>query len=114
MLSMTFKYRFAISLAVVVVELAISLSYSLAAEPSPDQLIAAERADILAELQPLQDQLAALRKAPNVSPDRWADAQIFVKAVVWALDFGPLTDTKGRELVRHGLVRARQRIEALS
>jgi poly(3-hydroxybutyrate) depolymerase len=111
---MTFKYRFAISLAVVVVELAISLSYSLAAEPSPDQLTAAERADILAELQPLQDQLAALRKAPNVSPDRWADAQIFVKAVVWALDFGPLTDTKGRELVRHGLVRARQRIEALS
>jgi poly(3-hydroxybutyrate) depolymerase len=77
-------------------------------------LTADERAAFLAELQPLQDRLAALRRAPNVSPDRWADAQIFVKGVVWALDFGPVTDAKSRQLLRTGLHRARQRIEALS
>ena len=85
----------------------------LRAAENSGPLTADERAAFLAELQPLQDRLAALRNAPNVSPDRWADAQIFVKGVVWAIDFGPVTDAKSRELVRSGLVRARERIEAL-
>ena len=87
---------------------------SLLSAENPVPLSADERAAFLAELQPLQDRLAALRRAPNVSADRWADAQIFVKGVVWALDFGPVTDAMSRQLVWGGLGRARQRIEALS
>ena len=56
---------------------------------SADSLTDAERQAIVAELQPLQERLNALRKSPQVSQDRWADAQIFVKGVIWALDFGP-------------------------
>ena len=58
--------------------------HSLRAAENSGPLSADERASFLAELQPLQDQLAALRKNPDVPPDRWADAQIFVKGVVWA------------------------------
>jgi len=72
-----------------------------------------ERARILAELQPLQEQLAALRKASRVSADRGADAEIFIKGVVWALDFGPVIDANSRRLITNGLVRARERTEAL-
>src|SRR5690349_10730648 len=50
-------------------------------------LTEAERSAFLAELKPLQTRLDELRKAPNTSPDRWADAEIFVRGVVWALDF---------------------------
>lgn len=94
--------------------LLLSLSpVGLPADEALSPLSESERAALLAELQPLQEQLAALRQAPNVSPDRWADAQIFVKGVVWAIDFGPVTDAHSRELVRQGIVRARQRVEAL-
>ncbi len=86
---------------------------SLRAAENSGPLSADERGSFLAELQPLQAQLAGLQKAPNLSPDRWADAQIFVKGVIWALDFGPVTDTASRQLVKNGLVRARQRLEAL-
>lgn len=81
-----------------------------AAEPLTDS----ERTAILAELKPLQDRLAELRNAPNVSPDRWADAAIFVKGVVWALDFGPVEDDRSRGLVKFGLKRAKERIDALA
>ena len=87
---------------------------SLRAAENSGPLSAGERATFLAELQPLKDRLATLRRAPDVSLDRWADAQIFVKGVVWALDFGPVTDAKSRQLVWDGLGRARQRIESLS
>ena len=99
---MTIKNIFQISPAVAIVTLAALLCQALAAEPvvPPKPLTEAERAAFLAELQPLQDRLAALRKAPNVSPDRWADAQIFVKGVVWALDFGPVADATSRGLVK--------------
>lgn len=85
----------------------------LQAQENSAPLSAEERAAFLAELQPLQDQLASLRQAASVSADRWADAQIFVKGVVWALDLGPITDANTRQLVRNGLVRARERLEAL-
>jgi poly(3-hydroxybutyrate) depolymerase len=101
--------------------LALQLFIADAAEPPPatkaptaSPLTQAEKKAILAELQPLQDRLNALRNAPNVTPDRWADAQIFVKGVVWALDFGPITDAASRELVQKGLRRARERIDALA
>ena len=74
----------------------------------------AERSAILAELQPLQARLAAFRHAPNLQPHHWADAQIFLKGVAWALDFGPVTDAKSRDLVQKGILRARQRLDALA
>jgi predicted esterase len=55
-----------------------------------------------------------MRNEPGISPDRWADAQVFIKGVVWALDFGPITDARGRGLVRFGLDRARERVESLA
>src|SRR5262245_32182016 len=93
-----------------------SVAHALAAKPdaAPQPLTEAERSAFQAELRPLQEKLAALRKAPNVSPDRWADAEIFVKGVVWALDFGPVTDARSRGLVKFGLKRARERVDALA
>lgn len=103
------------SLALAVVLTAYA-SVTHAAEPVPpsEPLTEAERAAFLAQLQPLQNQLAALRTAANVTPDRWADAEIFVKGVVWALDFGPVNDARSRGLVRFGLDRARERVDALA
>lgn len=108
------KSNFALSLFTVAATLLFLQPFSARANENSGPLSADERTDFLSELQPLRDRLAALRGAPNVSLARWADAQIFVKGVVWALDFGPVSDAKGRELVRNGLVRARERIEALS
>ena len=104
------------ALAVVVVVITALLSNVFAVEQNetPKPLTVTERAAYLAELQPLQDRLAALRKARNVSPDRWADAEIFLKGIVWALDFGPINDARSRGLVRFGLDRARERVEALA
>ncbi len=93
---------------------AVVLASQLSIAPATEPLTEAERKAILAELQPLQDRLAALRNVPNVNPDRWADAQIFVKGVVWALNFGPVADAHSRELVQRGLRRARERIDALA
>ena len=95
---------------------AASLSSAFAAKSdmAPTPLTDAERSAFIAELQPLRDKLAAFRKAANVSPDRWADAEIFVKGVIWALDFGPVADDRSRGLVKYGLKRARERINALT
>lgn len=103
------------SLAVTVLTLALSFTPARAADPVvvPEPLSEVERTAILAELKPLEDRLAALRKAPNVSPDHWADAQMFVKGVVWALDFGPVSDAKSRTMIRKALDRARERTDAL-
>src|SRR3954469_14882543 len=90
--AMSMKNIFRFSPAVAIVLLAALLCQAPAAESvAPAKpLTEAERAAFLAELRPLQDRLAELRKAPNMSPDRWADAEIFVKGVIWALDFGPV------------------------
>src|SRR5262245_60596644 len=44
-----------------------------------------DRKAIDAALRQLQRRLATLRHDPTMKPDHWADAQVFVKAVVWAL-----------------------------
>jgi hypothetical protein len=115
-LTMRITNFFIASLAAAVLAMAVSPSPAFAAKPdaAPVRLTKAERSAFLAELQPLQDRLTALRKAPNMSPDRWADAQIFLKGVVWALDFGPVADARSRGLVKFGLKRARERIDALA
>lgn len=57
-----------------------------------------------------QYQLYCTSKHHNLQ-DRWADAQIFVKGVIRALDFGPVNEAKARELVQKGIRRARERRE---
>src|SRR3954447_20789045 len=113
---MNIKNTFQISRSVAFVILVVLHCQLPAAEPvvPPKPLTEAERAAFLAELQPLQVRLAELRKAPNMSLDRWADAEIFVKGVIWALDFGPVTDDNSRGLVKFGLKRARERVDALA
>jgi dienelactone hydrolase len=72
-----------------------------------------ERKAIDAERRTLEKRILALRDDPAVKPDHWADAHVFIKGVVWALDFEPRLDVKQRDLLRKGLRRARERIEAL-
>ena len=82
-----------------------------AAEPAATattsgELTEAERTTITSKLQRLQQRLAELRTNPAVKPDHWADADIFIKGIVWALDFGAIEDAKDRELLQTALRRA--------
>lgn len=72
-----------------------------------------ERKSIDFERRALEKRLSALRDDPAVKPDHWADANVFIKGVVWALDFEPKLDAKAHDLLRKGLRRARERVEAL-
>ena len=78
------------------------------------ELTEAERKAITSELQRLQQRLAVLRTNPAVTPDHWADADVFIKGVIWALDFGPIKDAKDLELLQTALRRAEERIESLA
>lgn len=62
----------------------------------------------------LRDQLAELRNKLGVETDEWADAQIFLKGVIWANDFGPADDPDLHRLVEMGERRARERADALA
>lgn len=108
----TMKNQVVLSLLAIVATL-LAGRFSAAQENS-GPLSAGERSALLDELKPVQERLAALRADPSVSDDRWADAQIFVKGVVWAIDFGPVTDAAGRQLIRNGLGRASERVESLT
>src|SRR5262245_38834328 len=102
-------------LAAAVISMAATLStYAGGPDSGSKPLTESERSVFRAELQQLQDQLAGLSKSRNLTTDRWADAEIFIKGVVWALDFGPVSDDRNRGLVAFGLRRARERIEALA
>jgi poly(3-hydroxybutyrate) depolymerase len=81
---------------------------------SADVLADRDRKDIHSTLRQLQRRLATLRQDPTVKPDHWADAQVFVKSVVWALDLEPALDDKTLRLVRKALRRAQERIDALA
>ena len=87
---------------------------SPATAPPAEPLTESERQKIVAEITPLKERLALLRNDKNVLPDHWADAQIFIKGLIWALDFGPINDAKSREQVQRALGRARERIDALA
>lgn len=67
-----------------------------------------------AEVEQLHNELAALRRKPEINLDLWADAQIFVKAIIWTLDFEPTLDPKQRELIDKAIRRGRERLAALS
>ncbi len=105
--------RFLATLLLAIVAILVA-GRSSPAQETAGPLTAGERAALLDELKPLQERLAALREDPSVPDDLWADAQIFVKGVVWAIDFGPVKDATGRRLIRDGLARARERVDALS
>lgn len=77
-------------------------------------LTEAERQTFTDEWQSLQNQLDALRREKQLPQDRWADAQLFLKAVGTALEFGPIDNEKNRTYVQTALRRARERIELLS
>ena len=104
------------AVTVIFLTLGAFLPQRSAAEPAAvsEPLTEAERTAFQAELQPLQNRLAELRKAPDISPDHWADAQIFLKGVDWALKFGPVSDVQTRALIKRSLERARERIDALA
>ena len=92
-------------------------SFANAAETSPSAhvgaLTRAERHTIESELRRLQERHATLRRNPAVKPDHWADAHIFIKGIVWALDFGPIQKAKDRKLLHTALRRAHERIESI-
>src|SRR5947207_4553954 len=79
-----------------------------------DALTEAGRNAIRSELQQLQDRFIGLRKDPNVTSDHWADAQVFVKGITWALDFEPAIEGENRKLVQKALRRAHERLDALA
>ena len=78
------------------------------------ELTEAARTTITSRLQRLKQRLAELPTNPAVKPDHWADADIFIKGIVWALEFGPIEDAKDRELLQTALRRAEERIESLA
>lgn len=94
--------------------------FSLAADPAPaggplpQPFTETERKNIQRELRELRDRLGALRNAPTVKADHWADADVFLKGVVWAMDFGPIVDVKTRQLLQKALRRAGERVDALT
>src|SRR5262245_6400282 len=67
-----------------------------------------------AEAERLQNDLAALRHRSEMNLDLWADAQIFIKAIIWTLDFEPTLEPKQRELIDKAIRRGRERLAALS
>src|SRR5438270_2297432 len=79
-----------------------------------DVIAGPDRKAIDSALRQLQLRLATLRHDPTVKPDHWADAQVFVKGVVWALDLEPALDDKTLRLVQKSLRRAQERIEELA
>jgi poly(3-hydroxybutyrate) depolymerase len=89
-----------------------------AAEPAVTatvgELTDAERTAITSELQLFKQRLAELKTNPAANLDHWADADIFIKGIVWALEFGPIEDAKDRELLQTALRRAQERIESLA
>lgn len=83
------------------------------AKASVGALQGPERKAIESKLKLLQKRLAVLRKNPAVKPDHWADAHVFLKGIVWAIDFGPIKNAKDHQLLRSALRRAHERIDSL-
>jgi len=72
-----------------------------------------DRTELELALRPLQSRMMTLQKEGRVPADEWADAQIFLKAAVWAIDLEPELDAQKTAMVQQAIRRASQRIEAL-
>ncbi len=66
------------------------------------------------QLEHLQKALDRLRNERGLSQDYWADAQVFVKGALWALDLEPTIDRAKFGLVQKAIARATERERALS
>jgi pimeloyl-ACP methyl ester carboxylesterase len=91
----------------------VAAGCSVAAELHDRESLADAVAPLRSELKMIQAEMGALRQDASRHPDHLADAEVFLKGVVWALDFGPIEGPQDAELVANGLKRARQRIESL-
>src|SRR6185503_7348112 len=65
------------------------------------------------ELRELRERLARLQPSDRVTPDLRADADLFLKGGEWALRYEGNLAPEAAALVRKGLDRGRERIEAL-
>lgn len=80
------------------------------ADPVPQSEIDTARI----QLEHLQKALNRLRHERGLSQDYWADAQVFVKGAVWALDLEPIVDAAKFGLIQKAIARATERERALS
>lgn len=64
-------------------------------------------------LQSVERDLLPLREKSPKNENRWSDAEMFLKAVQWALRYEPSLTPDDRKQIDHALKRAKQREEAL-
>jgi hypothetical protein len=91
---------------------ALCLPAAARAEP-PAGLSPDEQKQVEQGLKDLQERLAALRSG-KVSHDEFADVDVFVKGVVWAMRYEAKLEPADVAQVKKGLERARQRLNALA
>jgi len=85
-----------------------------AAESKPTPPAGPDTPALRAEADRLRGRLDALRRQPGVNPDRWADAHVFLKGALWALDLEPSLDAGKRASVQRALRRGNERADALA
>ena len=98
--------------------LAFALLTGLARADTPTGLTKDERAKIDREVKELGERIDVIRRAfngrRNVAVTRcYPDAEIFRKAVVWALRYEPKLEPADVALIRKALTRCRERVELL-
>ena len=78
----------------------------------PAPLADEQRSDLQKVLASLQKALAGVQRS-KAATDHYADAAVFVKAVAWALRFDKTFTAADVALLKKGLTRARNRMDAL-
>lgn len=82
------------------------------AQPAP--LPQAERQQLDRDLRQLEKSIADLRDSKKLTPDNYADAEIFAKAVDWALRYDANFTPADITLLKKGLDRGKQRLALLT
>ncbi len=103
----------AIRLAGVVIALAVSTAPAAPAGHIPDGMSAVESAEVRLRTASLHRRLQALRDRQTGRPDRFGDADLFLKAVTWAIDYEEQLTPADIAQLRRGLERGAARIGAL-
>src|SRR5690242_11885952 len=81
---------------------------------APTGLSPEERQEIERGVHDLQRRLADLRTGKQASPDTLADADVFVKGIVWALRYDTHLEPADVAAIKKALGRARERTDALA
>ena len=84
-----------------------------AADAGADSVTAADRQAVRDRVAALERRLQVVEGSGRFAADLVADARLFAKAALWAVDFEPVIDVSRREKVEAGLRRAQERIEHL-